>query len=61
MTQGHGNQHASRRGRLLILLDLARQELRDANLMAARFYLGVFQFGYNNAPASTRRRWKCGR
>jgi hypothetical protein len=56
-----GNQHSSRRGDLLFALRLARVALKHGQLLAARAFLQVYRCKYATAPASTRRRWKCGR
>jgi hypothetical protein len=56
-----GNQHASRRRDLLGLLDAARFVLGRGNVLSARAYLITYRLAYALAPASTRRRWRCGR
>ena len=56
-----GNQHRSRRGELVALLYLARDLLHDGYTRAARNILDLFWQLHAKAPASTRRRWKCGR
>lgn len=59
--RNHGNQHASRYGLLTGLLHLARTALLRGEVDTARSCLYVYRIGYTQAPASTRRRWKCGR
>lgn len=61
MTRAHGNQHASRRRTLLDILHGARGCLRAHLLNTARRALAEYREQYAQAPASTRRRWKCGR
>jgi len=57
-----GNQHRSRRRDLIGLLDAARYWLKDRSaLHTARGLLQRYHIEYALAPASTRRRWKCGR
>lgn len=69
----HANQHASPRAKLLAILAVARGDLQRARVLRddpimraysvaqARAALQLFRAGYSAAPASTRRRWKCGR
>jgi hypothetical protein len=67
----HGNQHASPRVKLLHVLEVARGDLRAARFCTdplrsqfvaqARAALQLFRAGYAAAPASTQRRWRCGR
>ena len=56
-----GNQHRSTRASLLGLLRLARAALRVGVVDTARECLAAYHCGHDQAPASTRRRWKCGR
>lgn len=56
----HGNQHNSRRSTLLALLATARDYLDLHNVKAAQGWLNLYRQCYATAPASTRRRWKCG-
>lgn len=56
-----GNQHTGRRAGLLALLGVARAALADGEVEAARSCLLFYRMGHAQAPASTRRRWKCGR
>ena len=56
----HGNQHASRKVGLMALLDLARTALRRGEVETAQSCLYVYRAGYAQAPASTRRPWRCG-
>jgi hypothetical protein len=67
------NQHNAPRGRILALLNSARNKLasidpyydtpmvRQMLLESARYYLGRAWAEMYKAPASTRRRWRCGR
>ena len=58
----HGNQHRSRKVDLLALLDAARYALDvHGEVDNARLYLKLYHRQYALAPASTRRRWRCGR
>lgn len=71
----HGNQHVSERARLLKLLRCARFDLQRARfartrcnaheapffVAQARQALALFRHAYARVPASTQRRWKCGR
>jgi hypothetical protein len=61
MKRNHGNQHISPRRRLLDVLHLARELLHWGHLELARGRLTAYRNAYAQAPASTRRRWKCGR
>ncbi len=56
-----GNQYESRRADLLDMLGTARKYLRAGLIENARHYLALYRTAYGLAPASTRRRWKCGR
>ena len=56
-----GNQHNSRKMDLLSYLDIARDYLKEGDIDMARGWLRCFYLGYTKAPASTRRRWRCGR
>lgn len=56
-----GNQHFSRKSKLLYSLNRARDLLRDGDLASAQDYLSAWRMQYALAPASSRRRWKCGR
>ena len=56
-----GTQHKSLRRYLVDLLAAAEGALRDGKTATARFLLCLYRAGYAQAPASTRRRWKCGR
>ena len=60
MTRNHGNQYVSLRRFLLDRLELARARL-STNPAYARLLLAQFWAHHAGAPASTRRRWKCGR
>jgi hypothetical protein len=57
----HGNQHYSRKVDLMDTLGRVRDCLRWHQIHNARFYLAKFWSDHAQAPASTRRRWKCGR
>ena len=57
----HGNQHASRYGTLMGRLHNARQFLADGYLNLARINLEEWRREHAQAPASTRRRWRCGK
>jgi len=56
-----GNQYASRRRELMSLLRLVRDVLSDGYAATARELLDIFWRQHAQAPASTRRRWRCGR
>jgi hypothetical protein len=56
-----GNQHASPKAELMERLLIARRALRYGFLGLARQQLIWWREGYMAAPASTRRRWKCGK
>jgi hypothetical protein len=43
------------------LLRAAREALRSGEVHISIVYLYVYRFQYAEAPASTRRRWRCGR
>ena len=60
MSQGHGNQHASRKRDLLAYLSTARIMLLGGRADLARKYLMFYRERYTKAPASSRRRWRCG-
>ena len=55
------NQHRSPRKEMMAMLHLARDVLKDGNTWAAQEVLAYFWQLYSLTPASTRRRWKCGR
>jgi len=56
-----GNQHHSRKATLMFYLRRARSILSDGMLDVAREYLATWRKEYAEAPAGTRRRWKCGK
>jgi hypothetical protein len=56
-----GNQHASRKRYLLGMLHLARKYLDHGAHLSAQLYLNEWRKEFVLVPASTRRRWKCGR
>lgn len=56
-----GNQHVSRKMELLTLLHLARDVLDGGFVLTARDLLGIWKAKMRSVPASTRRRWRCGR
>lgn len=55
------NQHDSRRRDMLALLHTARALLADGYLASANACLANWRTLMAAVPASTRRRWKCGR
>lgn len=57
----HGNQHCSNKRILMTRLHRAREELNRGYLFWAREFLNAWRKGYAETPASTRRRWKCGK
>jgi hypothetical protein len=57
----YGNQHYSRKVDLMDTLGRARRALGWHMLEAARRDLAMFWREHAKAPASTRRRWRCGR
>jgi hypothetical protein len=75
MSPTTGNQHQSRKVDLLRALSVARAQLghaqfhrgngndglADYHLSDARHMLTVYRAKYDAAPASTRRRWACGK
>ena len=56
-----GNQHRSMKRELLSILHRARAALDQRNVDMARNCLDYWECLMTNVPASTRRRWKCGR
>jgi hypothetical protein len=56
-----GNQHQSQRGELMAMLHLTRDLISDGRIRSAQMMLELFWQQHSQAPASTRRRWKCGR
>ena len=56
-----GNQYVSKKLDLLGLLHSAKYFVRHGDAQHARWYLSLFNRVYATVPASTRRRWKCGR
>ena len=56
-----GNQHNSRKVDLLAFLATACDCLAAHDLAGAREWMGLYRYHYSQAPASTRRRWRCGR
>jgi hypothetical protein len=61
MIRAYGNQRTGRRADLLAYLRAARYCLQRGMTDGARVVLGRYRAEYAEAPASTRRRWKCGR
>ena len=57
----HGNQHVSRKRDLCKLIHWAHDHLIDGHVDAAQGILDAYRRAYAAVPASTRRRWKCGR
>lgn len=60
MPRNHGNQYNSLKKTLMSLLYIARECLDLGDVNAARLALADYRAGYAQAPASTRRRWRCG-
>ena len=56
-----GNQHASRKARLLGALDWASHLISIGDVEDAREVIAAWRVAYALVPASTRRRWRCGR
>lgn len=56
-----GNQYMSRKGELRAILAWARSHLAVGHWCAARVYLDAYRRAYARVPASTHRRWRCGR
>jgi hypothetical protein len=61
MKRNHGNQHKSRKGDLMAALRGARYWLAHGYGSGARQALREYRKEYALVPASTKRRWKCGR
>jgi hypothetical protein len=64
MTKRTGNQYKSRKAELMDLLVAARKELeyrRGEYIWWANYHISAWRDQYAIVPASTRRRWKCGR
>lgn len=55
------NQYNSRKSDLLDMLHTARDYLESGLIENARFYLRLYRTAYSLVPASTKRRWRCGR
>jgi len=55
------NQYNSRKTMLLGILATAHDWLTLGNLKEARHWLDEWRLHYEEVPASTKRRWKCGR
>lgn len=60
MSRATGNQYASRKRDLLRLIHAARELLREGSPTGARICMDEYRRRYSRAPASTRRRWRCG-
>ena len=56
-----GNQHFSRKADLMEYLHSARRHVGFGNIHIARSLLAQWRKQYALVPASTKRRWKCGR
>ena len=56
-----GNQHVSRKRELMRMLYNARSYLDCGDIHIARRFLDAWRTAYALVPASTKRRWKCGR
>jgi hypothetical protein len=66
MTRNTGNQHVSTKATLTAILDHARAVLRSdlsrpVRVSLAQSYLAAWNASVALVPASTRRRWRCGR
>ena len=61
MTKRTSNQYRSRKAELLLDLRIVRNCLNEGLPVLARLYLTWWRRQYALVPASTRRRWKCGR
>jgi len=55
-----GNQYNSPKADLMAFLCTARDYLAGHDLRQARYYLNLWRSKHGKAPASTRRRWRCG-
>ena len=56
-----GNQHNSRKVDLWAYICTAHDHLIQGEWEAAQAWLAKYRREYAEAPASTRRRWRCGR
>ena len=56
-----GNQYNSRNSYLWALIYTARDYLELGDVEQAQEWLALYRKLYAQVPASTRRRWKCGR
>lgn len=56
-----GNQYLSRKADLWAMIHTAHDLLIAGNVEGARYYLSLYRTAYGLAPASSKRRWKCGR
>ena len=61
MKRNTGNQYCSRKQTLWGWIHLAHDFLIQGEVQAARDALFKYRLAYHFTPASTRRRWKCGR
>ena len=61
MSTAWGNQHESRKAEMLGILRNARNYLDHGMFMTARMCLDYWRELMQEVPASTRRRWRCGR
>ena len=57
----HGNQHVSRKRELMKMLYTAHTAINIGWKSLARDSLEKWRTAYALVPASTKRRWKCGR
>lgn len=55
------NIRTGRKAVLKNLLSYAREALNDHDVWLARWWLDSYHHYYAAVPASTKRRWKCGR
>ena len=60
MSQGHGNQYISRKALLWGMIHAAHDFLIGGDVQAAQGWLAMYREHYAKAPASSRRRWRCG-
>ncbi len=55
------NQYSSRKRDLWRWIELAHDYLIQGEIAAAQYFLLRYRMEYTTIPASTRRRWRCGR
>jgi hypothetical protein len=61
MKRNTGNQYISVKRRLLNIIAMSRAFLTEGDVVLARCELEYYRTQYAKVPASTRRRWKCGK